>query len=194
MLNCQSGLLPTFPPANYSAYRNISQVELFELFWDELLVKMKLYFVRKGKNIFVANIAESRTSFGIIMVSGYNYYPNENCTGLTITVKEMKKSSKRGNVCVAVGKHANHDEEMKLVRWKNNNIVTICSTVFGTEPIKKVQRWSRIEKKIDVDRPYIVERYNKTMGGIDHQDQRVNNYRRGIRGKRVVVSFVYVAS
>ena len=72
VLNCQSGLLPTFPLSNYSAYRNMSQVELFELFWDELLVKMKLpvYFVRKGKNIFVADIAESRTSFGIIMVSG----------------------------------------------------------------------------------------------------------------------------
>ena len=75
VLNCQSGLLPTFPPSNYSAYRNISQVELFELFWDELLVKMKLYFVPKGKNIFLANIAESRTSFGIIMVSGYNILP-----------------------------------------------------------------------------------------------------------------------
>ena len=63
--------------------------------------------------------------------------------------------------------------------------MTVCSTVFGTEPIKNVQRWSRKEKKkIDVDRPYIVEQYNKTMNGTDRQDQHVNNYRSGIRGKK----------
>ena len=67
--------------------------------------------------------------------------------------------------------------------------MTVCSTVFGTEPIKNVQRWSRKEKKkIDVDRPYIVERYNKTMNGTDRQDQHVNNYRSGIRGKKWWIS------
>ena len=52
------------------------------------------------------------------------------------------------------------------MRWKGNNIVTVSFTVFRTESIKKVLTWSRKEKKkIDVDRPYIVKRYNKTMGG-----------------------------
>ena len=61
----------------------------------------------------------------------------------------------------------------------------MCFTIFGIEPIKKVQRWSRIEKKkIDADRRYIVEQYNKIMGGTDRQDQHVNSYRSGIRRKK----------
>ena len=61
--------------------------------------------------------------------------------------------------------------------WKDNNMVTVCSTVFQTKAIKKVQRWNPIEKKkIDVDRPHIAERHNKAMGGTECQDQHVNNY------------------
>ena len=374
--NCPSGLLPIFPPSNYSAYRDMNPVELFELFWDELLIEnildqMKLYSIWKGKDVFVSSKAEFRTFLGIVMLSGYNKLPQrklywshdsdvgndlvkssmrknkfeqimqflhftdnsaldvndrycklrplithlqknfgnhfipqqylshdealieyfgrnslkqhiiqkpirfgyecfclntpsgyliafdfyqgrkgnydvalaeefgknaatvlallrylpENLKDLAfhismdnrftsfplfsklkeigyeatgtirknkvekkcqlVPIKEMKKSSKRGDICAAVGRSTDRNEEVKLVRWKDNNIVTVCSTVFGTEPIKKVQRWSRIEKKkIDVDRPYIVERYNKTMGGTDRQDQHVNNYRSGIRGKK----------
>ena len=71
------------------------------------------------------------------------------------------------------------------MRLEDNNVVTLCSTVFGTEPIKMMQRWSRIEKKeIDVDRAHIVEPYYKTMGGTGRQDKHVNNYRRGISGKK----------
>ena len=97
----------------------------------------------------------------------------------------MTKSSKRGNICAAVSRNTDRNEEVKLVRLEDNNVVTVCSTVFGTEPIKKVQRWSRIEKKqIDVDRPHIVEPYCKTRGGTDRQDQHFSNYRSGIRGKK----------
>ena len=71
------------------------------------------------------------------------------------------------------------------MRLEDNNVVTVCSTVCGTEPIKKVQRRSRIEKKqIDVDRPHIVEPHCKTMGGTNRQDQHFNNYRSGIHGKK----------
>ena len=71
------------------------------------------------------------------------------------------------------------------MRLEDNNVVTLCSTVFGTEPIKTMQRWSRIEKKeIDVDRAHIVEPYYKTMGGTGRQDKHVNNYCRGICEKK----------
>ena len=97
----------------------------------------------------------------------------------------MMKSNKRGDICAAAVRNTDRNEEVKLVRLEDNNSVTVCSTVFGTEPIKKVQRWSLIEKKkIDVDRPYIVELYCKTKGGTDRQDQHVNNYRSGIRRKK----------
>ena len=100
-----------------------------------------------------------------------------------VPIKEMTKSSKRGDICAAVARNADLNEEVKLVQLEDNNAVTVCSTAFGTEPIKKVQKWSRIEnKRFDVDR--IVEPYYKTMGGTDRQNQHVNNYRSGIRGKK----------
>ena len=74
--NCRSGLFPIFPP-NYSAYRDINPVELFELFWDELLIEnildqMKLYFSLKNKGMIVASKAGFCTFLGITMLSGYN--------------------------------------------------------------------------------------------------------------------------
>ena len=102
-----------------------------------------------------------------------------------LPIAEMKKKSKRGDISAAVSKSSDMSKELKLIRWKDNNIVTVCSTVFGTEPMSKVQRWSRVEKRrIDVDRSHVVERYNKTMRGTDRQDQHINNYRTGIRGKK----------
>ena len=58
-----------------------------------------------------------------------------------------EKCNERGNICEAVGSNTDCHEEVKFVRWKDINILTVCFTAFGTEPIKKVQRWSRIEKK-----------------------------------------------
>ena len=70
----------------------------------------------------------------------------------------MTKGSKRGDICAAVARNTDRNEEVKLVGLEDNNSVTVCSTVFGTEPTKKVRRWNRIEKKkIDVDRQHIVE-------------------------------------
>ena len=107
----------------------------------------------------------------------------------------MTKSSKQGNTCAAVARNTDRNEEGKLVQLEDNNVVTVCSTVSGTEPMKKVEKWSRIEKKkIDVDRPHYVGPYYKTMGGADRQDQYVNNYRLGIREKKLWFYFIYVAS
>ena len=97
----------------------------------------------------------------------------------------MTKSSKQGDICAAVARNTDRNEEVKLVRLEDNNVVPVCSSVFGTESIKRVQRWSRIKKrKIDVDRPHIVEPCYKIMSGTDRQDQNVSNYRSGIRGKK----------
>ena len=52
----------------------------------------------------------------------------------------MTKSSKRRDICAAVAKNTDRNEEVKLVRLEGNNVVTVCSTVFGTEPIKTMQR------------------------------------------------------
>ena len=56
----------------------------------------------------------------------------------------------------------------------------VCS-----ESIQKAKRWDREEKKkVSVDTPYVVHKYNTSMGGTDHQDQNVNKYRISIRTKK----------
>ena len=76
-------------------------------------------------------------------------------------------------------------EDVALVRWKDNKSVTMMSNTHGVEPMQKVARWSRQEKKkVTVDMPYSVAVYNRTMGGVDLHDQFVASYRIRIRSKK----------
>jgi hypothetical protein len=78
------------------------------------------------------------------------------------------KVSKQGDVCV--------------VRWLDNGVVTLASTLAGVEPQDKVKRWSNSAKEhIDVDRPRAVQLYNNFMGGVDKIDFLISLYR--IRAK-----------
>lgn len=79
------------------------------------------------------------------------------------------------------------DKEGKLllVRWKDNNIVTMATNYDTVEPLGKVKRWSSAQnKKIDVPQPHLFSSYNASMGGVDLLDQGVNTYRVAIRGKK----------
>ena len=74
---------------------------------------------------------------------------------------------------------------IEVVRWHDNSIVTIASNHFGTEPVVKAKRWSSAEKKvIDVDQPRVIQAYNKGMGGVDRMDQNVSKYRISMRSKK----------
>lgn len=92
--------------------------------------------------------------------------------------KEMKKTSR--------GSHQQCTDVLSnitLVRYNDNNIVTVASTQSGSEPIGKVKRYCDKQKK-DVDQPRCFINYNKFMGGVDRLDQNVGCYRIGIRLKR----------
>lgn len=55
-----------------------------------------------------------------------------------------------------------------LVRWNDNSVVTMASNVHGVYPLVKAKRWSSSDKKtIEVDQPKLVLRYNQCMGGTD---------------------------
>ena len=72
-----------------------------------------------------------------------------------------------------------------LVRWQDNNVVTVVSTVHGTFPLSKAPRWSRAEKsRVQLDQPFAISQYNKGMGGVDRLDQNVASYRISIRTKK----------
>ncbi|XP_022825709.1 piggyBac transposable element-derived protein 3-like [Spodoptera litura] len=92
--------------------------------------------------------------------------------------KEMKKTS-RGSYHQCTDVLSN----ITLVRYNDNNIVTVASTQCGSEPISKVKRYCDKQKK-DIDQPRCFVKYNKYMGGVDRLDQNVGCYRIGIRLKR----------
>lgn len=75
-------------------------------------------------------------------------------------------------------------EKVTIVKWLDNAIVTIGSTCHGSQPIRKVSRYSRKQKKIlSLPQPALINKYNKFMGGTDLMDQNVGCYRIGIREK-----------
>ena len=77
------------------------------------------------------------------------------------------------------------EENIIMVRWLDNNVVTIASNAHGSHPTKKTPRYSRAAHKvIDVQQPNVFSKYNKCMGGTDQMDQNINNYRISIRGKK----------
>ncbi|KAJ8951533.1 hypothetical protein NQ314_007664 [Rhamnusium bicolor] len=72
-----------------------------------------------------------------------------------------------------------------VVRWNDNNVVTVASTNHGVMPLGLVKWFSQKENKnIQVSRPYSIGRYNGAMGGTDLMDENINRYRIGIRGKK----------
>ncbi|XP_068231969.1 piggyBac transposable element-derived protein 3-like [Palaemon carinicauda] len=77
-------------------------------------------------------------------------------------------------------KSLSHDEAM--VEYY---VVSVASTVHTNNASSKVRRYSQSEKKnVEADCPKIVQEYNQHMGGTDRQNQNVNKYRIGIRGKK----------
>ncbi|KFM60528.1 PiggyBac transposable element-derived protein 3, partial [Stegodyphus mimosarum] len=77
------------------------------------------------------------------------------------------------------------NDEMCLIKWKDNKTVTLLSTCIGSEPLSTCKRWSKNEKKkIDVPQPGIVKAYNTSMGGTDLCDRYLAYYRCTVRTKK----------
>ncbi|KAL3170768.1 hypothetical protein MRX96_043992 [Rhipicephalus microplus] len=80
--------------------------------------------------------------------------------------KEMRKDE-RGSTNIKVTEAG----DVALVRWKDNNLVTVASTQVSTGETKAVSRWSSSKKeRIEVERPQAILEYNRHMGGVDKLD------------------------
>ena len=75
--------------------------------------------------------------------------------------------------------------QIVVCRWMDNSVVTIASTCHTNQNSSKVFRYSQKEKKrIQIDCPEVIKKYNKHMGGTDRQDQNIAKYRISFRGKK----------
>lgn len=84
------------------------------------------------------------------------------------------------------------ENQLALVRWFDNKSILLLSSFVSTEPSDTCKRWSQVEKKkIDVQRPAVVQQYNKNMGGVDLSDMLIELYRINLRSKRGYLRIVY---
>lgn len=75
--------------------------------------------------------------------------------------------------------------DIHVTQWVDNSVVRVASTVFGMAPMTTALRYSKVEKKkVEVPRPFVISKYNKSMGGVDRMDENISLYRIGIHGKK----------
>ena len=88
------------------------------------------------------------------------------------TVPEMDKLERGAMdavVDVAFGIH--------LVRWKDNKVVTVASTMAGQHPVQKCRLFSTENKeRVSIPQLQSIQLYNKRMGGVDRCDQNIACY------------------
>lgn len=101
-----------------------------------------------------------------------------------LTDCKLFNKKQRGSFETTLGK-TDDNQSLCIVRWKDNAIVTVASSLCDTKSNRNVRRWCKIErKKVSVPIPNLIHNYNCNMGGTDRMDQNVNKFRIGIRGKK----------
>lgn len=82
--------------------------------------------------------------------------------------------------------------EVGTVMWYDNKPVVLSSSFVGQQPIDKVSRYCKKQKKyIEVDCPKIVTIYNQHMGGVDLLDSFLGKYKIKMRTKKWYLRLFY---
>ena len=76
------------------------------------------------------------------------------------------------------------EENIIIVKWVDNYVVSVGFTCHGVQPVTKVSRYCHMQKrKISIPQPALVSKY-KFMGGTDRMNENISYYRTGIRAKK----------
>ena len=74
--------------------------------------------------------------------------------------------------------HMVSEEGILVVRWYDNKPVMVGSNHYSVNPHSRVKRWCRKKKVyVNIPIPYIINAYNRGMGGVDRCDQLLSFYR-----------------
>ncbi|KAI4455234.1 transposase is4 [Holotrichia oblita] len=134
---------------------------------------------------YVDNLFSSVPLFEFFSQNGYactgTFRDNRIPKNCPLKAKDQLKKQSRGTFDSIIAK----DVGIIFVRWLDNSVVTVGSTLHGVHPINNVKRYFQAEKKIvSVARPNLIGQYNNYMGGTDQMDQNIGKYRISIRGKK----------
>lgn len=84
------------------------------------------------------------------------------------------------------------NSNISIVRWLDNGLVQLISNYVGDDDGTKARRWSTKKKEfVEISRPFIVEEYNKHMGGVDLCDMLMALYRIKLRSTKYYMHIVY---
>ena len=72
--------------------------------------------------------------------------------------------------------------QIELIRWNGNNVVTIGSNAVSFEPVGTVKQWKRGKGSVNVSQPHAIKAYNKCIGGVD--DRALSDLRPNFNGKK----------
>lgn len=119
-------------------------------------------------------------------LSSLNYFATgtirENRTSkATLTDPRSMRKKERGAMDHAFDKN----NEILMVRWNDNAVVTVASNHEPIEPMHRAKRWDKKHNRMgSFDMPQLIHANNKRMGGVDLFDNAMNNYRIRVRGKK----------
>ena len=95
-------------------------------------------------------------------------------------VDDMKKEARGSSGVVKYNK-----SNVTLARWKYNKVVTVASTLYGKEAMKRARHYNKGKHgRVEIDQPNSISVYNKTMGGVDRMDQNTGAYMINIGSKK----------
>lgn len=88
--------------------------------------------------------------------------------------------------------YTNVDSSVVLAKWLDNGPVTVASNEHCVLPLAKTERYSvAVRKRINIQIPNLIKKYNCYMGGVDRLDQNVSLYRISIRGKKWYIPILF---
>ena len=93
-------------------------------------------------------------------------------------VKESKKMDREEYQYFTTG------DQIELIRWNDNNVVTIGSNTVSVEPVGNVKRWKRGKGSVNVPQSHAIKAYSKCMGGVDLVDRVLSDLRPSFNGKK----------
>ena len=95
---------------------------------------------------------------------------------------------RRGSCAVLV----RQDKKVAFVKWCDNKVIIMASSVHANDPADLCRRWSKKDKRyMEVKRPAIVRAYNAIMCGVDLCDRMITFYRMKVRTKKWTIRTIF---
>ena len=105
--------------------------------------------------------------------------------GLPSSMKDDKKLVRDGKGSHQEIEYGEGNSKVTLVLWFDNKVVNLVSTFAKANPVTVVRRYDKTTSQhVEVPCPDIVQRYNKSMGGVDLADHLISLYRITIKSKK----------